>query len=99
MARQQRPPLYCGMRPHYISLQFQGRNSRTRLDCRGGCTASQDLHPFLYRHPKPKPTGTITSDNIEMLCLSVTFIETEREFTKRSEERRVGKECRSRWSP
>ena len=28
-----------------------------------------------------------------------TFLITQRVLTKRSEERRVGKECRSRWSP
>ena len=29
----------------------------------------------------------------------IGFINTERVYAERSEERRVGKECRSRWSP
>ena len=43
-----------------------------------------------------KPHGLIPA---EMRVLSTLIARTDRELTMRSEERRVGKECRSRWSP
>ena len=41
-------------------------------------------------HPRIVPKGTIGQDE---------FLDRVHKFTGRSEERRVGKECRSRWSP
>src|ERR1039457_1715649 len=65
---------------HTSRCNLQIATACTRLDCSGGCTASQVLHQLFYRHSRPDRLGTITSDNIEMLCQSVTFIGTEREF-------------------
>ena len=38
-------------------------------------------------------------ENGEVVMISEDGVESHRPFPKRSEERRVGKECRSRWSP
>ena len=42
-------------------------------------------------HKQPEKTGAGMGDRLEMVKLAISG--------KRSEERRVGKECRSRWSP
>ena len=43
-------------------------------------------------------TASVVSDDL-LLIKSLSYLHTDPEFLLRSEERRVGKECRSRWSP
>src|SRR2546425_12990888 len=43
--------------------------------------------------------GTLAGNPVAMAAGLATLLETERPGFYRSEERRVGKECRSRWSP
>ena len=46
-----------------------------------------------------RPLGTLPSDDYNINILTPNCQLIGRPFSKRSEERRVGKECRSRWSP
>ena len=47
----------------------------------------------------PKSTAFLKDSNVAKSCGAATATDYESEETTRSEERRVGKECRSRWSP
>src|ERR1043166_928265 len=47
-----------------------------------------------------EPTPLLHGDKVEVGGQELTFVDERRSgSTQRSEERRVGKECRSRWSP
>ena len=68
-----------------------------------------DIERISPEAPIPvfKPTHTEKNDgmarnvanNVESLDMTIYTITNENSIIKRSEERRVGKECRSRWSP
>ena len=61
------------------------------LDKEGAAPTSLFLRPF--RLPRDAQFYA------ELLYMQICFVVTKRRITTRSEERRVGKECRSRWSP
>ena len=44
-------------------------------------------------------TAVVKILELEILKKPFNYTDIRRDFTSRSEERRVGKECRSRWSP
>src|ERR1051326_7677951 len=51
------------------------------------------------RHPTPVEATPETPDDIAVLINHDETVSGEEQANARSEERRVGKECRSRWSP
>ena len=57
----------------------------------------------LYEGIKDVAKVIQQADNIELyrqlIDLSAQALDMQNEISRRSEERRVGKECRSRWSP
>ena len=59
-----------------------------------------NVHQMKYRCPTARIVGTAVIRDYELLYKgSKTGSYLTIEKKKRSEERRVGKECRSRWSP
>ena len=54
---------------------------------------------FVWRASRPHPPPQCPHLESHMLVPSSGLPEPEKAHTERSEERRVGKECRSRWSP
>src|SRR2546430_11047716 len=59
----------------------------------GGCAAPQILYHGWRHEGAREPVGLRFTLRVEMPCAGGI------EVDDRSEERRVGKECRSRWSP
>src|SRR3712207_8784400 len=57
--------------------------------------------PALRVHGKVQPTEypRMNAEGVKRIAYSLMRPEQVAQFEKRSEERRVGKECRSRWSP
>src|SRR5438093_8378374 len=75
----------------FLFFFFSSRRRHTRLVSDWSSdVCSSDLKQFLERMPKP------LVDAIEGISPAVAI---EQKNPTRSEERRVGKECRSRWSP
>src|SRR2546430_12557373 len=92
---------------------FSSRRRHTRFDCDWSsdvCSSDLDADDGLEGQPSHPPHAVLIAKN--PVCIRVsrmgTFVDqgsagpTSRSRTsldQRSEERRVGKECRSRWSP
>src|SRR2546430_10029749 len=90
---------------------FSSRRRHTRFDCDWSSdVCSSDLYPGWTRHGITQDTAAtyterflnafginyyLVENSADASRISVAFAEAQ----KRSEERRVGKECRSRWSP
>ena len=53
---------------------------------------------IIFALESRKKNGVPITENVP-IRMRVIFASQRIEFTTRSEERRVGKECRSRWSP
>ena len=62
------------------------------------CTEERNLVPGTGTTGHPRP-GALTSSSTFLPTTSETLDGTASSLLSRSEERRVGKECRSRWSP
>src|SRR2546430_3749521 len=90
---------------------FSSRRRHTRFDCDWSsdvCSSDLSENPEAYRdaavhgirellgltHGEPIPAGAIGAVKMGTTVATNALLE-----RKRSEERRVGKECRSRWSP
>src|SRR2546430_8386783 len=96
----------------YFFFFFSSRRRHTRFDCDWSSdVCSSDLQCFgkclsracsENRSAPPAESchhgGAPSNQKTVNLCAHLVFV-TEDVSTGRSEERRVGKECRSRWSP
>src|SRR2546430_3119462 len=92
---------------------FSSRRRHTRFDCDWSSdVCSSDLKGVRFEEEEEdgdstEENGNTTEGNLmetliegdDRVTPSQTFYETVLRDFKRSEERRVGKECRSRWSP
>src|SRR2546430_13050708 len=90
---------------------FSSRRRHTRFDCDWSSdVCSSDLLHLYRRHLDSPRLGVLVDDPLELLIdlvargeeivqLDLAEDAVERRLGDRSEERRVGKECRSRWSP
>src|SRR2546430_12228380 len=95
----------------YIDYQFfffSSRRRHTRFDCDWSSdVCSSDLSPFPYQQDPvaafpaglPLTKGGTQGGGIQPDAQPATTVHYRFEIEQRSEERRVGKECRSRWSP
>ena len=64
-----------------------------------GHTFDAELHFLLVEHYRPKPRALVEGAVLSLITFTaLSYLPTLGGKT-RSEERRVGKECRSRWSP
>ena len=78
----------------------EGRGGATCNDCHGshGILRGMDPNSTIFRARVPQTCGTCHKDIASAFQSSVHGMAAAR-GVRRSEERRVGKECRSRWSP
>src|ERR1051325_2810958 len=74
---------------HVIDDQQAGRNNAIRVERNGALVGRVRL--------LERGLATVTERRVEVVSLTQCF--PSRSIGGRSEERRVGKECRSRWSP
>src|SRR5260370_19230812 len=72
------------------------RRDTTEITTGGGGLGG--ISPLAATAPTLKPVGDVhgSLERFNVIAVSDAFLRTQ---CKRSEERRVGKECRSRWSP
>src|SRR2546427_2261372 len=93
---------------YFFFFFFSSRRRHTRFDCDWSSdVCSSDLlspaRPATYYFLLSGKVGVYKKDkagkNMWLASLGKGFIFGELSFLDRSEERRVGKECRSRWSP
>src|SRR2546430_8767980 len=95
-----------------IFFFFSSRRRHTRFDCDWSSdVCSSDLQKKRPRRDSLEATGVImeytklgkTGTTVSRICLGCMSYGDKKwrdwVLTSRSEERRVGKECRSRWSP
>jgi len=71
-------------------------------DCPEDCGAGKRLLGLLKDDGElvlVKADGEVLIAEADLIAIDAQLQDAERQFTVRSEERRVGKECRSRWSP
>src|SRR2546430_9993708 len=85
----------------YICFFFSSRRRHTRFDCDWSSdVCSSDLGGLrvaaCHTPADPGEQVVVVEQAVELCQLRV---EAQVEQRERSEERRVGKECRSRWSP
>src|SRR5688572_32429214 len=89
---------------------FSSRRRHTRFDCDWSSDVCSSDLPFeaesamdvisSHLHDLPEPPSKHRADVPEAIDqLIVAMLAKKPELRPRSEERRVGKECRSRWSP
>ena len=64
-----------------------------------GVWKGQSFHRLEGKYPSPIMTLGVWGGGVWCVCLCVRERDGEMQSATRSEERRVGKECRSRWSP
>src|SRR5256885_11707739 len=85
---------------------FSSRRRHTRLQgdwssdvCSSDLHDPQDGYAMIATTPDPEGASIRRDDARALERLMSALPEEHREVLVRSEERRVGKECRSRWSP
>src|SRR5688572_32174138 len=105
--------MLCHMVGFYSFFFFSSRRRHTRFDCDWSsdvCSSDLMRLAIMFSILAVVACGTLldaqtgsrslSPDGIASVHVGGKWEKTEREqFTLRSEERRVGKECRSRWSP
>src|SRR5690242_20930208 len=81
----------------YFFFFFSSRRRHTRLTCDWSsdvCSSDLLASPACPARTHARPYATATR-----AIFSASFFEVRSTTARRSEERRVGKECRSRWAP
>src|SRR5260370_10256277 len=91
----------CGLVSGYYFFFFSSRRRHTRFKCDWSSdVCSSDLSMILASSASTKQQLDAEEAKIIDAMHTEDFRVAVKKFTsKRSEERRVGKECRSRWSP
>ena len=90
---------YRGRKISESILRVQDK-AATQSDLTAGSTPLPETAPAAEATaPAARPTTEVTTSRPSAAVPQVSNEATIKEATKRSEERRVGKECRSRWSP
>src|SRR3989449_11332963 len=87
------PELYR-MVPAGVSIHFARLDSAASASAPGAPAGMED-RTRAYVESLPGPAGTLAAVNPAVVVLAFTAAS----YANRSEERRVGEECRSRWSP
>src|SRR2546422_11226343 len=92
--------LVCGLIALVLSASVRGRFAKQLFLHRliDGFSVFPGIALFLWLAPMGDPSRSLESFQLLGLFM-LTYTGTRIIAHKRSEERRVGKECRSRWSP
>src|ERR1035441_11130260 len=88
----------------HAALQSEAESAKLRLvPCDPATGTNQAANGLLIRTPRiscPSFMSSVCSTDAPVRAAATTTNASQKEiFAWRSEERRVGKECRSRWSP
>src|SRR2546428_3618669 len=82
----------------YLAFFFQAEDGIRHLIVTGVQTCALPICFTGYANYM-RPLGDVIKDEAAMKRFGNTMVAWDLKAMKRSEERRVGKECRSRWSP
>ena len=85
----------CDLKMYSVFFFFSSRRRHTRyISVTGVQTCALPIFEGIYEH-----IDELKGKQKENIINSKDLVKLSKELVTRSEERRVGKECRSRWSP